>query len=58
VAVIFVVVGGYRYVTAGGDEEKIKSAKGVIFNSLIGLVIVLLALAIVRITANLLSGSV
>ena len=53
VAVIFVVVGGYRYITAGGEEEKVGEAKKTITNALIGIALVLLAFALVRITLNL-----
>lgn len=52
VSVLFVVFGGFKYVTSGGDPEQIESAKGMIMNALIGLVIVLLALVIVRVVAN------
>lgn len=56
ISVLFVVMGGFQYVTAAGDEEKIKKAKGTIVSALIGLGIVLLALTIVRIVANLTQG--
>ena len=58
VAVIYVVYGGYRYITGGEDEEKVKQAKNTITNALIGVVLVLIALALVRIIANAVSGSV
>src|SRR5205814_2021880 len=58
VSVLFVVLGGYQYITAGGDEEKLKKGKGMIVNALIGLVIVLLALVIVRVTANLVGNQI
>ncbi len=46
IAVIFVVVGGFQWMTAGGNEEKIKGAKRVIGQGIVGLVIVLAAYAI------------
>lgn len=48
-AVIFLVltiVAGFRWMTAGGNEEEVKKAVGTIKNSVIGLVIVLAAYAI------------
>src|SRR3989338_1774009 len=53
IALIFVVYGGFRYLTAGGDEEKVKSGKAIITNALIGLVIIVLAYALVAIVYNL-----
>lgn len=58
VAVLFIVIGGYKYVTSNGDPEQIESAKGTIMNALIGVAVVLLALAIVRIVANAVGNNV
>lgn len=58
IATVFVVVGGYKYLTAGGEEEQVKTAKKMLSNALIGLVVVLLAYSIIRITLNLVGGRV
>lgn len=47
VAVIMILIGGFQWMTAGGNEEKVASAKKVISAAVIGLIIVLLAWAIV-----------
>lgn len=47
VAVIMILVGGFKWMTAGGNEEKIESAKKLLTAAIIGLIIVLLAWAIV-----------
>ncbi|PIY96861.1 MAG: hypothetical protein COY66_02370 [Candidatus Kerfeldbacteria bacterium CG_4_10_14_0_8_um_filter_42_10] len=47
VAVIMILLGGFKWMTAGGNEEKIESAKKLLTAAIIGLVIVLLAWAIV-----------
>ncbi len=52
VAVIFLIVGGFRYITAGGNEETAESAKKTITNAIIGIVIIILAFVIVRVIAN------
>jgi type IV secretion system pilin len=52
VAVIMIVVGGFRYITSGGDSGKITSAKTTIIYALIGLVIVALAQFIVQFVLN------
>ena len=43
VAVVIVLIGGFKWMTAGGNEEKVGSAKKLLVGGLIGLVIVLLA---------------
>lgn len=48
VSVIMIIVGGLRYVLSQGDAGKIKSAKDTILYSVIGLVVALLAFAIVN----------
>lgn len=47
-AVIMVMVGGFQYVTSGGDSGKVTSAKNTIMYSLIGVVIAVLAQVIVK----------
>lgn len=54
IAVVFLLVGGYRYVIAHGNEELAESAKQTIYHAIIGFVIVILSFAIVRLIANLL----
>ena len=48
VAVIFIIYGGFQYTTSAGDASKVKKAKDTIVNGVIGLVIALLAFAIVN----------
>ena len=48
VAVIMIIVGGFRYVTSGGKQESVTSAKNTILYAIIGLVIVALAQIIVH----------
>lgn len=48
VAVIFVVVGGINYMTSQGDPGKTKKAKDTILYATIGLIICVLAFAIVN----------
>lgn len=47
VAVIMVVWGGFTWLTSGGDEGKVESAKKIISAAVIGLIVVLLSWAIV-----------
>ncbi|MFA5000056.1 MAG: hypothetical protein WC545_01720 [Patescibacteria group bacterium] len=43
---VLTIVAGFRWMTAGGNEEQIKKAQGILQAALIGLVIVLMAYAI------------
>lgn len=48
VAVIMIIVGGFKYITSGGDSSNISSAKNTILYAIVGLVIVAIAQAVVR----------
>jgi hypothetical protein len=43
-----IIIGGFRYITSGGKQESVTSAKNTILYAIIGLVIVALAQIIVR----------
>lgn len=48
VAVIMIIVGGLRYITSGGNDANVTSAKNTLLYAIIGLIIVALAQIIVR----------
>lgn len=48
IAVIMIIVGGIRYVTSNGDSGQIASAKNTIMYAVIGLIVSLMAFAIVN----------
>jgi len=48
IAVIMIVIGGIRYTTSNGDSGNIKSAKDTILYAAVGLVVAILAYAIVN----------
>lgn len=48
VAVIMIVIGGFRYVVSNGDSSAITGAKNTIFYAVIGLVVAILAFTIVN----------
>ena len=48
VAVVMIVVGGVNYSTSQGDPSKITKAKKIIITGIVGLIVVLLAFAIVN----------
>lgn len=43
IAVVMILVGGFKWMTAGGNEEKTEGAKKLLIAALIGLVIILAA---------------
>jgi len=47
-SVILVIVSGFKYMTAGGDSGKVKSAKDTLVYALIGVVIAAMAQILVR----------
>ncbi len=48
VAFIILLVGGVRWILAGGDKTGVESARNMVTGALIGLVVVLAAFAIIR----------
>jgi hypothetical protein len=56
VAIIFIIIGGYQYVTSAGSEEGSEKGKKTLINAVIGLVVVVLAFALVSILSNLLTS--
>jgi hypothetical protein len=47
-----IMVGGFKYVTSGGDGSKVSSAKSTIIYAIVGLVIVALSQGIVKLVLN------
>ncbi|PID30846.1 hypothetical protein CSA80_03725 [Candidatus Saccharibacteria bacterium] len=52
VAVIMIVVAGYRYITAAGESSKVATAKNTLMYALVGLLLVALAQFIVSFVLN------
>lgn len=48
IAVIMIIIGGIRYTTSNGDASSVKGAKDTILYAVIGLVVAILAYAIVN----------
>jgi len=54
VAVIFIVLAAFGYLTSGGDQEKVASAKNKIVFSIVAIIVAALAFAIPRLIFNIL----
>ena len=52
VAVVIILIGGFTWMTAGGNEEKVGEAKKWIFAGIIGLAIILSAYALATFVIN------
>ena len=48
IAVLMIIIGGLRYVISGGDPKKTADAKNTVLYAIIGLVVALLAFAIIK----------
>ncbi|MBR2659759.1 hypothetical protein IKD60_03290 [Candidatus Saccharibacteria bacterium] len=57
VSVVMLIYGGLRYVISGGDSKKVTDAKNTILYAIIGLIISILAFAIVNFVINAITGS-
>lgn len=48
IAVLMIIIGGFRYVMSNGDPSAAKSAKDTILYAVIGLIVAIIAYAVVR----------
>ncbi len=53
VAVFFIIIGGYRYLTAGGNAESAEAGQKTLTNAIIGVVIIILSYVIINVIVNL-----
>lgn len=56
VAVVFVIIGGFFYITAQGNEEQAEKGKTTLINAIIGVVIIIMAYVIINVITNLVSS--
>ena len=58
ISVIMLIIGGIRYVVSGGDSTAVQSAKNTILYAIVGVIVALLAYAVVGfVTTNFSAGS-
>ena len=58
IAVLFLIIGGYMYLTSAGNEEQAEKGRKTVTNSLIGIVIIILSYVIVNVITNLVTRGV
>lgn len=56
-AVLFLIIGGFWYITSAGNEETAEKGKSTAINAIIGIVIIILSYVIVNVVAGLISKS-
>ncbi len=57
VAVVFIIIGGFYYMTARGNEEQATSGRRTLTYAIIGLVIIIFSFVIVNVITNQLTNS-
>ncbi|MEZ4180339.1 MAG: pilin [Candidatus Doudnabacteria bacterium] len=53
-AVLFIIYGGYLYLTSGGNDSQVKKGKETVIYALVGLVVIVMAWVIVQTVYNFL----
>lgn len=56
IAVMFLIIGGFWYITSAGNEETAEKGKGTAINAIIGLVIIILSYVIVSVVSNMVTN--
>src|SRR5258708_4113094 len=56
IAVLFVIYGGYLYITSGGNEEQATTGRRTVTYAVIGIAIIILSFVIISVIANLVQG--
>ena len=57
IAVLFLIIGGFWYVTSAGNEETAEKGKGTVINAIIGIVIIILSYVIINVVSNLVASN-
>ncbi|OGE12882.1 hypothetical protein A3G14_03255 [Candidatus Curtissbacteria bacterium RIFCSPLOWO2_12_FULL_38_9] len=58
IAFIFIIIGGFKFLTSSGDEKKLASATATLTYAIIGLAVTILAFIIVRLVLFFLRAEV
>ncbi len=56
VAVLFLIIGGFWYITSAGNEETAEKGKGTAINAIIGIVIIILSYVIITVVSGLVAN--
>ncbi len=50
--VLFIIIGGFLYITAAGNEDRAKKGRTTVINAVIGLVIIIMAYVIAQVVSS------
>lgn len=56
-AVIYLIYGGFQYISSAGNQESATRGRATIINAVIGIVVIVLSYTIVQIVYNFVAGS-
>jgi len=56
-SILFIIIGGFQYVTSAGNEDAAKKGRATITYAIIGLIAAILSFLIVRVSVNSLSNN-
>ena len=56
IAVLFIIIGGYWYITSAGNAEQAEKGRGALVNAIIGIVLIVMSYAIITVVQNTVSG--
>ena len=56
VAVLFVIIGGFQYITSAGNAEGATKGKKTVVNAIIGIVLIILSYMIISVITNTILG--
>jgi hypothetical protein len=57
ISVIYLIIGGLRYVVSGGDSKAVTAAKDTILYAIVGVVVAVISFALVQFVINALNGA-
>lgn len=57
IAILFIILGGFRYMSSRDNADSAKKARSMIVNAVIGLIVIILSYAIVLIVTNILNNT-
>jgi hypothetical protein len=52
VAVLFIIVGGFWYITSAGNEEQAEKGKSTLLNAIIGIIVIVLSFVIIDVISS------
>lgn len=55
IAVLFIIIGGFQYVTSAGNAEQAEKGRATLVNAIIGIIIIILSYVIINVVVNTVS---